>query len=88
VALALPMLEREYLKRTFLISYGEFLGRQWIQRVLRISIVSFRENANTDSVIQPALQFLNVETRFPMLAETCTLEISLPFHLESLCRKI
>ena len=34
--------------------------------------------------VEPALQFLNVETRFPMLAEGSTLGISLPFCLESL----
>jgi len=52
-----------------------------------VSIVSFKETANADSLIQPALQFLNVETRFPMLAEGSTLGISLLFCLESLCRK-
>ena len=38
--------------------------------------------------VEPALQFLNVEIRFLMLAETCTLEISFLFRLESLCRKL
>jgi hypothetical protein len=34
--------------------------------------------------VEPSFQFLNVKTRFTMLAETCTLGISLPFCLESL----
>jgi hypothetical protein len=42
------------------------LGR--VSTAFRISIVSFKENANTDSLIQPALQFLNVEIWFLMLA--------------------
>ena len=49
--------------------------------------MSFKENANTASLIQPALQFSYVETRFPMLAEGSTLGISFHFCLESLCRK-
>ena len=52
-----------------------------------IFIVSFKETASLGSLIQPALQFLNVETRFPMLTETCTLEYSFVFCLESLWRK-
>jgi len=50
-------------------------------------IVSFKEHANAGTLIQPALQFLNVEMRFLMLAEACTLGISFLFCLESLCRK-
>jgi hypothetical protein len=34
--------------------------------------------------VEPALQFLNVETRFLMLAEGSTLGISFHFRLESL----
>jgi len=37
--------------------------------------------------VEPSLQFLNVEMRFSMLAETCTLGISFHFRLESLCVK-
>jgi len=58
-----------------------------VSAAFRIFIVSFKETANTDSLIQPALQFSHGETRFPMLAETCTLGISFHFRLESLCRK-
>jgi len=54
---------------------------------LRISIVSFKENANSASPIQPALQFFYVEIWFLMLAEGSTLGISFLFCLESLCRK-
>jgi len=61
------------------------LGR--VSIALCISIVSFKENANADSLIQPALQFSYVETRFLMLAEGRTLGISFHFRLESLCRK-
>jgi hypothetical protein len=61
------------------------LGR--VSIALCISIVSFKEHANSASLIQPAFQFLNVEMRFLMLAEGSTLGISLPFCLESLCRK-
>jgi hypothetical protein len=61
------------------------LGR--VRAAFSNSIVSFKETANTDSLIQPALQFLNVETRSPMLAEACALGISFHSCLESLCRK-
>ena len=44
-------------------------------------IVSFKETANSGSLIQLALQFLNVETRFPMLAEGSTSGSSLPLFL-------
>jgi hypothetical protein len=37
--------------------------------------------------VEPALQFLNVEMRFLMLAEGSTLGISLLFFLESLWRR-
>jgi len=37
--------------------------------------------------VEPALQFLNVEMRFSMLAEGSTLGISFLFCLESLCVK-
>ena len=42
-------------------------------------IVSFKEHANAGSLIQPALQFSYVETRFLMLVEGSTLEISFHF---------
>jgi hypothetical protein len=58
-----------------------------VRTAFRIFIVSFKEHANTTSPFQPALQFLNVVIWFLMLTETCTLEYSLPFCLESLCRK-
>ena len=58
-----------------------------VSTAFRIFIVSFKEIANSASLIQPALQFSYVETRFLMLAETCTLGISFHFRLESLCRK-
>jgi hypothetical protein len=48
-------------------------------------IVSFKEHANAGTLLQPALQFLNVEMRFLMLAEGSTLGISFLFFLESLC---
>jgi hypothetical protein len=35
--------------------------------------------------VEPALQFFNVEMRFPMFAEGSTLGISFLFLLESLC---
>jgi hypothetical protein len=47
--------------------------------------VSFKENANAGSLIQPALQFSHIEKRFPMLTEGSTMEYSLLFSLESLC---
>jgi hypothetical protein len=50
-----------------------------VSTAFRIFIVSFKENANADSLIQPALQFLNVEFWFLMLPEGSTLGISLLF---------
>jgi hypothetical protein len=46
--------------------------------------VRFIENSNSGSLIQLALQFLNVEMRFLMLAEGRALGISFLFFLESL----
>jgi hypothetical protein len=66
---------------TVLFSLGE------VSTAFCISIVSFKEHANTGSLIQPALQFSYVETRFLMLGEGSTLGISFHFRLESLCRK-
>jgi len=58
-----------------------------VKAAFRIFIVSFKETANSASLIQPALQFSYVETRFLMLAEGSTLGISLLFFLESLWRR-
>ena len=53
----------------------------------RVFIVSFKETVSLGSLVQPAFQFLNVETRFLMLAEGSRSEVSFHFRLESLCRK-
>jgi len=42
-------------------------------------IVRFSLKCSLGARVEPALQFLNVEMRFPMLAEGRTLEISLLF---------
>ena len=47
-------------------------------------IVRFSLECSLGAHVKPALQFLNVEMRFSMLAEGSTLGISLPFFLESL----
>jgi hypothetical protein len=47
-------------------------------------MVRFKENTNAGSLFQPALQFLNVELRFFMLAEGRSIRISFHFRLESL----
>ena len=47
----------------------------------------FSLKLSLEAHVEPALQFLNVEKRFLMLAETCTLEISFHSCLESLCVK-
>ena len=58
-----------------------------VSTAFRIFIVSFKEIANTGMLIQPALQFLNVEFWFLMLPEGSRSGISFVFCLESLCRK-
>jgi hypothetical protein len=61
------------------------LGRVTI--AFRIFIVSFKETVSLGSLIQLALQFLNVEIWFLMLAEGSRSGVSFLFRLESLCRK-
>jgi hypothetical protein len=46
--------------------------------------VRFSLKCSLGAHVEPAFQFLNVEMRFLMLAEGCTLGISFLFFLESL----
>jgi hypothetical protein len=68
-----------------LVEGWAFWVELWSFVYCRVCIVSFKENANAGSLIQPALQFSHIEKRFPMLTEGSTMEYSLLFSLESLC---
>jgi hypothetical protein len=68
-------------------SEGPLLARRG-QCCFLCSIVSFKEIASLGSLIQPALQFSYVETRFLMLAEGRTLEYSFVFFWNHYAAKL